>query len=137
LVVKIFCSSILLFHLWTCGKIFLHIMQYFVPCVDMLPGPKLGPIWALVSKTTKLWGLEGTLPTLNTKRGRGACWSSGMGLGRGKNFSYSLEPASNQPNKLVSSHFGAPLVLGQAMGNSGFTRPTTARTRGKPPPSLI
>ncbi len=41
--------------------------------LDALPSPKLGPIWALVFKTTELWGLEGTLPTLNTKRGRGAC----------------------------------------------------------------
>ncbi len=41
--------------------------------VDALPSPKLGPRWALVSKTTKLWGLEGTLPALSTKRGRGAC----------------------------------------------------------------
>jgi hypothetical protein len=40
---------------------------------DALPSPKLGPIWALVSKTTKLWGLEGMLPSLNTKRGRRAC----------------------------------------------------------------
>jgi hypothetical protein len=64
---------------------------------DVLPSPKLGPRWALVSKTTKLWGLEGTLPALNTKRGRRACWSSGMGLGRGTNFSYLLELASSQP----------------------------------------
>jgi len=38
-------------------------------------------------------------------------------------------------NKLVSSLFGAPLVLGQTTGNSGLTRLTTARIRGKPPPS--
>ncbi len=40
-------------------------------------------------------------------------------------------------NKLVSSFSGAILVLGQAMGNYGLTRFTTARTRGKPPPSPI
>ncbi len=40
---------------------------------DALPSPKLGPRWALVSKTVELWGLEGMLPTLNIKRGRGAC----------------------------------------------------------------
>jgi hypothetical protein len=28
--------------------------------IDALPSPKLGPRWALVSKTTELWGLEGT-----------------------------------------------------------------------------
>jgi len=39
----------------------------------VLPSPKLSPRWALVSKTTELWGLEGTLPTLSIKRDRGAC----------------------------------------------------------------
>jgi len=60
-----------------------------------------------------------------------------MGLGRGTSFSYSLKLASNQSNKLVNSHFGAPLVLGQATGNFGFTRLTMAQTQGKPPPSPI
>jgi hypothetical protein len=64
---------------------------------DTLPSPKLGPRWALVFKTAELWGLEGTLPVPNTKRGRWACWSSGMGLRRGTSFSYSIKPASNQP----------------------------------------
>jgi len=41
--------------------------------VDAFSSPKLGPRWALVSKTVELWGLESTLPALNTKRGRGAC----------------------------------------------------------------
>jgi len=40
---------------------------------DALPSPKLGPRWALVSKTVELWGLEGTFPTLNIKKGRGVC----------------------------------------------------------------
>ncbi len=40
---------------------------------DALPSPKLGPRWALVSKTVELCGLEGTLPALSTKWGRGAC----------------------------------------------------------------
>jgi hypothetical protein len=39
--------------------------------VDALPSPKLDPRWALASKTVELWGLQGMLPTLNTKRGRG------------------------------------------------------------------
>jgi hypothetical protein len=64
---------------------------------DALPSPKLCPIWALVSKTTELWGLEGMFPSLNTKRGRRACWSSRMGLRRGTSFNYLLEPTSNQP----------------------------------------
>jgi hypothetical protein len=40
---------------------------------DALPSPKLGPRWALVYKTMKLWGLEGTLPALDTKKAKGAC----------------------------------------------------------------
>jgi hypothetical protein len=103
---------------------------------DALPSPKLGPRWALVSKTAKLWGLEGTLPALSTKRGRGACWSSEMGLGRGQALVTHLN-LHQTTNNLVSSHSGTPLVLGQAAGNSGFTRLTTAQTRAKPPPSPI
>jgi hypothetical protein len=51
----------------------------------------------LVYKTMKLWGLEGTLPALDTKKAKGACWTSGIGLWRGTNFSHLLEPASSQP----------------------------------------
>jgi hypothetical protein len=40
--------------------------------VDTTPSPKLGPRW-LNFKKADFWGLEGLLPTLNTKRGRGAC----------------------------------------------------------------
>jgi len=36
---------------------------------DALPSPKLDPRWALVSKTTELWGLKGTFLALSTKRG--------------------------------------------------------------------
>jgi hypothetical protein len=40
---------------------------------DALPSPLLDPSWVQVNQTTKLFGTQGTLPTLNTKRGRGAC----------------------------------------------------------------
>jgi hypothetical protein len=40
---------------------------------DALPSPKLDPRWALVSKTIELWGLEGMLLALSTKKGRRAC----------------------------------------------------------------
>jgi len=40
---------------------------------DALPSPKLDPRWALASKKAKLWGLEGMLLVLSTKRGRRAC----------------------------------------------------------------
>jgi len=88
----------------------------------------------------ELWGLEGTLSTLNTKKGRGACWSSGMGLKRGTSFSYSLEPASNQPNKLVSSHFGTPLVLGPAtatLDSQDSPRPGLGGSHHLPPYSIL
>jgi len=60
-----------------------------------------------------------------------------MELGRVTSFSYLLELASKPTNKLVSSFSGAPLMLGQATGNSGLTRLTTARIQGKPPSSPI
>jgi hypothetical protein len=79
---------------------------------------------------------SGTLPTLSTKRGRGAWWSFGIGLQR--RTSYSFTRTCIKPNnKLVSSHSGAPLVLGQAMGNLGLTWLIMAQIRGKPPPSPI
>ncbi len=49
--------------------------------------------------------------THNTWRGRGVCWSSGMGLGRIDKLIHSHGPAHN-PHKVVSA-VGAPLVLGQ------------------------
>jgi hypothetical protein len=51
----------------------------------------------LVFKIVELWGLESMLPVLSTKRGRGAWWSSRMGLGREISFNYLLEPAPSQP----------------------------------------
>jgi len=75
----------------------LRTLEVVGTLTDVLPSLKLGPRWAFVSKTVELWGLEGTLPALSTKKGRGACKSFGMGLGRGTSFSYSLELASSQP----------------------------------------
>ncbi len=49
----------------------LRTLEVLGTLADVLPNPKLGPRWALVSKTAKLWGLEGTLLALSTKRGRG------------------------------------------------------------------
>jgi hypothetical protein len=40
--------------------------------IDATPSPKLGPRWPSF-KNAEVWGLEGPLPALNTKRGRGAC----------------------------------------------------------------
>ncbi len=59
------------------------------------------PSWTQVgSKSVKQRNcleLGGPLLALSTKRGRGACRSSGMGLGRVTSFGYLLKPASNQP----------------------------------------
>ncbi len=63
---------------------------------------------------------RGMLPALSIKRGRRACWSFRMGLGWGTSFSYSFESAS---------FIEAPLVLGQAKGDFGFTRLIIAWTR--------
>ncbi len=53
------------------------------------------------------------------------------------NFQLFTQICIKLTKKLVSSFSGAPLVLGQAMGDFGFTRFVTAQTRGKPPPSPI
>jgi hypothetical protein len=60
-----------------------------------------------------------------------------MGLGRVTSFQLLTQICIQPTNKLVSSLSGAPLVLGQATGDSGFTRLITAWTRGKQPPSPI
>ncbi len=74
--------------------------------------------------------------TRGTRGGvEGACWSSGIRTRKSDKL-YLLTRTCIQPtNKLVSSLSRTPLVLGQTTGNSGLTRLTTARIRGKPPPS--
>ncbi len=52
----------------------------------------------------------------NTLRGRRACWSSGMGLGRVDKL-YSLTRACTQPTQGDQCIVGTPLVLRRAMGN--------------------
>jgi hypothetical protein len=60
-----------------------------------------------------------------------------MGLGRVTSFSITHSNLHPTNHKSVSSLSGAPLVLGQATGDYGFTRLTMARNWGKPPPSPI
>jgi len=69
----------------------------WVVVYDALPSSLLDPSWVQVSQTSKFFGIWGTLPALSIKRGRGACWSSEMGLGKGTSFSYLLKSTSNQP----------------------------------------
>jgi len=101
---------------------FVNLIKKEVSCFEeegffySLPSPKLDPRWALVSKPVELWGLEGTLPTLSTKRGRRVCWSFGMGLRRGTSLSYLLELASNEPISWLDTFcntFGARTNHGQ------------------------
>jgi hypothetical protein len=51
---------------------------------DMLPSSLLDPNWVQISQTAELFGTWGTLLAFSTKRGRGACRSFEMGLGRGQ-----------------------------------------------------
>ncbi len=71
----------------------------------------------------------------NTWRGRGACWSSKMGLGRIDKLIHSHGPAHN-PHKVVSAKL-EHLWCQDSHGQHGHTKLTTARTWGKPPPSLL
>jgi hypothetical protein len=97
--------------------------------------PKKGPT---MLKNGSSWNLVPFL-ALNTRRGRGACWGSEIRLGRGT--SYSLTRTCIPPtNKLVSSHFGTPLVLGQATGNFGSLdspRPRLGGSHHLPPYSIL
>jgi hypothetical protein len=74
---------------------------------QLLEGLKCESKW----KTTEEGGVGMRSLTHNTWRGRGVCWSSGMGLGRIDKLIHSHGPAHN-PHKVVSA-VGAPLVLGQ------------------------
>jgi hypothetical protein len=40
---------------------------------DALPSPLLDPSWVRRNHKVELFGIWGTLPASNTKRGRGAC----------------------------------------------------------------
>ncbi len=68
-------------------------------------------------KTTEEGGVGARSLAHNTLRGRGACWSSGMGLGRVDKL-HSLTPACTQPTQSGQCIVGAPFVLSRAMGNT-------------------
>jgi hypothetical protein len=65
---------------------------------QFLEGLKCESKW----KTTKEGGVRMRSLAPNTLRGRGACWSSGMGLGSIDKLIHSHEPAHN-PHKVVSA----------------------------------
>jgi hypothetical protein len=71
------------------------------PCLtdsQLLEGLKCESKW----KTTKKGGVGARSLAHNTLRGRRACWSSGMGLGRIDKLTHSHGPAHN-PHKVVSA----------------------------------
>jgi hypothetical protein len=103
---------------------------------DAPPSSLLNSRWVYECQTAELFRARGTLLALKIRKGRGAWWSSGIRLGRGTSYSLT-QTCIKLTNKLVSSHSGAPLVLGQATGNSRLIWLTTARIQGKPPPSPI
>jgi hypothetical protein len=65
---------------------------------QLLEGLKCESKW----KTTEEGGVGMRSLAHNTLRGRGACWSSGMGLGRIDKLIHSHGPAHN-PHKMVSA----------------------------------
>jgi len=65
---------------------------------QLLEGLKCESKW----KTAEKGGVETGSLAHNTLRGRGACWSSGMGLGRIDKLIHSHGPAHN-PHKMVSA----------------------------------
>jgi len=86
-------------------------------------------------KTTKGGKIGACSLVHKTLRGRGACWSSGMGLRRIDKL-HSLTHAHTTHIKWLVhswSSFGARTSHGQ----HGHTRLTTTRTLGKPPPSPL
>jgi hypothetical protein len=60
---------------------------------------------------------RGTFPSSQHLRGRGACWSSEMGLRRIDKL-HSLTRACTKPSPSGYCIVEAPLVLGRAMGNT-------------------
>jgi hypothetical protein len=98
---------------------------------QLLEGLKCESKW----KTTEEGGVGMYSLAHNTLRGRGACWSSGMGLGRIDKLIHSHGPAHN-PHKVV----GAPLVLGPATGNTDTQdspRPGLGGSHHLPPYSIL
>ncbi len=72
-------------------------------------------MWAQVGNNGRR--SRGTLPNSQHFEGRGACWSSGMGLGRVDKL-HSLTRACTQPTQGGQCIVGTPLVLRQATGNT-------------------
>jgi hypothetical protein len=102
------------------------------------PTPWRTQMWVQVKGSGKRRS-RGTLPSSQHLRGRGACWSSGMGLGQVDKL-HSLTRACTRPSQSGKCIVGAPLVLGRATGNLELTWLITTRTWGShhlPPYSIL
>jgi len=79
----------------------IHICEPFtkgLKCIiDALPTPSRTQMWVQIENIKK-GGVGAHSLAHNTLRGRGACWSSGMGLGRVDKF-HSLTQACTQPTQ--------------------------------------
>jgi hypothetical protein len=87
------------------------------PIGDALPSPKLDPNWVQVTQQRKCEGFGARSQPSALKRGRGACWSSRIRLGRGTSYSL-IRTCIKTNHKVVSPHSRSLLVLGQATGNT-------------------
>ncbi len=90
-------------------------------------------------KITKEGRIEARSLAHNILRGRGACWSSGMGLGKVDKF-HSLTRACTKPTQGGQCIVGALLVLGQATGNTDTQDspwPGLGRSHHLPPYSIV
>ncbi len=109
--------------------------MYLVTHSQLLKGPKGGP----KQEITEEEGVGTRSLAHNTLRGRGSCWSSGMGLGRGDKL-YSLTRACTQPTQSGQCIVGAPLVLRQTTGNTDTQdspRPRLGGSHHLPPYSIL
>ncbi len=102
---------------------------------QLLKGPKGGP----KQETTEEERIGAHSLAHNTWRGRGACWSSGMGLGRVDKL-HSLTRACTQPTQGGQCIVRAPLVLGRTTGNmdtQDSPRPGLGGSHHLPPYSIL
>jgi hypothetical protein len=102
---------------------------------QLLEGFKCESKW----KTVEGGGVGARFLTHNTLRGRGACWSSGMGLGRVDKF-HLLTRACTQPTQSGWCIVGTPLVLEQTTGNTDTQdspRPGLGGSHHLPPYSIL
>jgi hypothetical protein len=81
-----------------CNCNLMNRMKDIVTHSQLLEGLKCESKW----KTVEEGGVETCSLAHNTLRGRGACWSFGMGLGKIDKLIHSHGPAHN-PHKVVSA----------------------------------